>query len=284
MSQPDMGEQQGQLHHYLDLWQLTDPKPLTQTFSSYLYTVIFRNERVVLKLLKPAGWEEKTGAAALRHFDGQGAVRLLDEADGAYLLEYASGENLVPFTHSGNDAQATAIIGEVLNQLHNAPPPPLTSTLDPLKRWFRELFNQAEKDRNSGLNSILVRAAAVAETVLDDPQDVRVLHGDIHHENIRYHPQRGWLAFDPKGLVGERTYDTANTFCNPMNMPELTENMDRILQTAEILAAKTKMHPKRILTFVFMYSALSASWFISDGQHPAHEIRIAELVEPHILR
>jgi streptomycin 6-kinase len=50
--------------------------------------------------------------------------------------------------------------------------------------------------------------------MLADPREVRVLHGDIHHRNIRM-SGRGWLSLDPKGLVGERTYDCASSLCNP---------------------------------------------------------------------
>jgi hypothetical protein len=46
-------------------------------------------------------------------------------------------------------------------------------------------------------------------------RDVVVLHGDMHHENILKFSSRGWLAIDPKGLVGERGFDYANIFCKP---------------------------------------------------------------------
>jgi streptomycin 6-kinase len=41
------------------------------------------------------------------------------------------------------------------------------------------------------------------------------LHGDIQHGNILDFGSRGWLAIDPKGLIGERSFDYANLFCNP---------------------------------------------------------------------
>jgi streptomycin 6-kinase len=31
-----------------------------------------------------------------------------------------------------------------------------------------------------------------------------VLHGDMHHGNVLNFGSRGWLAIDPKGLIGER--------------------------------------------------------------------------------
>ncbi|MBC8170798.1 MAG: phosphotransferase, partial [Anaerolineae bacterium] len=258
------------LNHYLKLWDLADPEPLAQTGTSNLYTVTYQTERVVLKLLTPAGDEEKHGAAALHHWNGQGAVRLFRFDDQAHLLEYASGDDLTGLVKSGSDHEATTIIADVLNQLHSVPAEPPPAGVIPLNIWFRELFNFASRDRSAGIDSIFTRGAALAEKLLADPMDVRVLHGDIHHENIRHHPQRGWLAFDPKGLIGERTYDAANTFCNPMKLPGLTENEARILKTADLLADKLKIDRTRLLSFVFIYACLSASWWLMVDHEPHH--------------
>ena len=275
------------LNHYLQTWGLSDPQPLAETPTSQIFTVTHGETRVVLKLLTPVGVaDEKNGAVALRYWDGRGAVRLLREDGQAHLLEYIDGEDLTSLVKKGGDEQATAIIADVLNQLHaasaNQPPEGLT----PLKVWFHALFKKAEADQHAGLNSLFVRAAPVAEELLAHPQGVRVLHGDIHHENIRYHAQRGWLAFDPKGLIGERTYDAANTFCNPVNMPELVENEARVLRTAGILGDKMGIPLPRVLAFVYAYTCLSASWSLEDGQRTVaeHTLRIAERVEPHLRR
>jgi streptomycin 6-kinase len=270
------------LDHYLEVWALSDPQPLATTHTSHVYTVTYEGARVILKLLTEIGTEERQGAIALRYFGGQGAVRLLQVDDHAHLLEYADGEDLTRFVREGADDHATAIIGDVLNQLHQQSNQPMPDTLTPLKRWFHSLFLKASADQSNGLDSIYIRAAMLAEKLLDDPRDVRVLHGDIHHENIRYHPQRGWLAFDPKGLIGERTFDAANTLCNPMNMSELVENEERILRTTGILGDKMRIEQSRVLAFVYIYACLSASWFVEDGGDGNHEVKIAELIEPHI--
>lgn len=267
------------LKHYLDVWKLTDPEPLAQTGTSHVCTVTFEGTRVVLKILTPAGGEERNGAVALRCFDGHGAVKLLRVDDGAHLLEYADGDDLVGMVRGGEDERATAIIGDVLNQLHAAKPP-FPEGLVPLKRWFRELFERAEADQQAGIDSLYVRGAHMTETLLAAPRDVTVLHGDIHHENIRYHRQRGWLAFDPKGLVGERTFDAANTLCNPMNMEELVENEKRIIRIASILADKMGIERSRVLSFTFAYCCLSAVWSEnSDDEDPRGALAIAKLVE-----
>jgi streptomycin 6-kinase len=269
------------LTHYLDTWNLSDPQLLAETVTSKVYTVTTDGTQVILKILNPLETEEQNGAIALRYFGGRGTVRLLCYDDGAHLLEYADGEDLSAMARNGHDDQATAIIADVLNEFHsvNGSWP---DELPTLNRWFRYLFRKADEDRNSGLNTLYVRGANVAEKLLTEPVEVRVLHGDIHHENIRHRAQRGWLAFDPKGIIGERTYDVANTFCNPENALELVENEARILRTAEIFSHKLGITRDRILSFVFMYTCLSASWIFFDGGDPTGTLNIAALVEPHV--
>jgi streptomycin 6-kinase len=268
------------LNDYLRAWNLSDPQHLAQTPTSHVYIVTSEGVRAILKLLTPIGvQDEKNGAIALRYWGGQGAVHLLREDEGAHLLEYASGENLTELVKRGEDKKATAIIASVLNQLHAINVQPHPHGLTPLNQRFESLFNKAKTDQRQGIDSIYVRAARVAEELLAHPREVRVLHGDIHHYNIRLHPQRGWLAFDPKGLIGERTYDAANTLCNP-DMPELVENEARLLRNTTILAEKIDSDFSRLLAFVYVYACLNSSWYLPAGL--PHFVRMAELAEPHV--
>jgi streptomycin 6-kinase len=207
----------------------------------------------------------------------------LRDDEGAHLLEYVGGEDLIPMVKRGEDQQATAIISDVLNQLHRAPIE-TPDGLRPLKRQFRSLFQKAEQDQQAGMESIFRRAEPIARALLEHPREERALHGDIHHANIRYHAERGWLAFDPKGLYGERTYDAANTLCNPMDMPELVVNAARLLANAEILARGLGIEVSRILAFVYVYACLSASWSLEDSgeddMRPA--LDVAEIAERHV--
>lgn len=270
------------LEQYLAAWNLSDPQPLAQTVSSNVYTVTYEGERVVLKLLTPTGIEERAGALALRYWNGRGAVYLLRSDDHAHLVEYAAGDDLKSMVINGEDERATHVIAGVLNQLHSVTDPIPTTGITLLKPWFRSLFKKAALDQAAGLDTIYVRAGRLAEQLLSEPRDIRVLHGDIHHENIRYKEGRGWLAFDPKGLVGERTYDAANTLCNPTGMPELVRNEARLLRNAAILADVMDIELSRVLLFIYMYVCLSASWYVEDGEHPDHELAIAAIVEPHL--
>ncbi|HQX00973.1 MAG TPA: aminoglycoside phosphotransferase family protein [Anaerolineales bacterium] len=270
------------LKYYLNTWNLSNPQLLTQTVTSHIYTVTHDTETVILKLLSASETEEQRGAAALRYFGGHGAVRLLRHDDGAQLMEYAAGDELVTLVERGEDEKATRIIAQVIKQLHSVPQDTPHDGLFTLDRWFGELFNKATADRRAGVESIYVRCAPLAQRLLADQREVRVLHGDIHHRNVRQSP-RGWLAFDPKGLVGERTYDCANTLCNPA-MPELVHNETRLLTNAEILASALSIEVSRVLEFTYAYACLNASQClrIGDEEMVQWSLNVAMIIEPHV--
>jgi streptomycin 6-kinase len=274
------------LKYYLASWNLSNPRLLTQTMTSHIYTVTYETETVILKLLSPSETDEQRGAVALRCFDGHGAVRLLRHDEGAHLMEYAAGDELVTLVERGEDENATRIIAQVIQQLHSVPQNTPHDGLFLLERWFEALFNKAASDRQAGIDSIYVRSASLARRLLDDQREVRVLHGDIHHRNIRETP-RGWLTFDPKGLIGERTYDCANTLCNPV-MPELVHNEARLLTNAAILADTLAIDLSRVLAFTYAYACLNASWWLPRidtkvAKDIVHwHLKIAVMIEPHV--
>lgn len=274
------------LHYYLATWNLSHPQFLTQTHTSRVYTVTYETETVILKLLSPSETDEQRGAVALRYFDGHGAVRLLHRDQGAQLMEYAAGDELVTLVERGEDESATRIIAQVIQQLHSVPQNIPHDGLLLLERWFDALFKKAASDRQAGIDSIYVRSAALAKRLLVDQREVRVLHGDIHHYNIRK-SSRGWLTFDPKGLIGERTYDCANTLCNP-GMPELVFNETRLLTNAAVLADTLALDLSRILAFTYAYACLNASqWLPRIDTKGAEDtvdwfLKVAVMIEPHV--
>jgi streptomycin 6-kinase len=272
------------LDHHLAAWELSDPRLLARTRTSHIYTVTRGAETVVLKLLSSAETEERRGALALRYFDGHGAVRLLRHDDGAHLLEYAAGDELAALVERGEDERATRVIAQVIGQLHGVPQDAPQHGLAPLDGWFETLLSKAAADRQAGIGSIYVRAAALAERLLADRREACVLHGDIHHYNIRHSP-RGWLAFDPKGLVGERTYDCANALCNPA-MPDLVHNEARLLGNAAVLADLLGLDPWRVLAFTYAFACLNASrWLPLGGDDIVRWfLTVAMIIEPHIER
>lgn len=267
-----------QYKDYLNHWSLSNPVELAQTFTSHLYKVQAQTGPAVLKVFSAAGAQDESGGAtALEIFHGCGAIRLLAKDDRALLLEFAAGPDLVPLVASGRDNEATSIIGGVLNTLHAKTPQQQPSGIISLEGRFQSLFNKVGKKQD-----IYSKAANVARHLLDQPHDIRLLHGDMHHENVRYHEGRGWLAIDPKGIWGERTYDAANTLCNPYKLTNIVLEPGRLAKQVKILADIMQIDVHRLLSFTFAHSALSAAWSEEDGHDPTFALQIAKIVEPMI--
>jgi streptomycin 6-kinase len=263
---------------YLLKWRLSDPRILAKTFTSIVYRVRLDDRDVVLKVLNRTGAvDEAGGAAALRYFDGDGAVRLLEHDEGAQLLEYASGGDLVPMVLAGRDEQASEIIADVLTRLHRPRGEQPMAELTPLDRRFSSLFAHAAVTGDA----LFERAASVAEQLLSTQTSPCVLHGDIHHENIRDAGERGWLAIDPKGLYGERTFDAANVFLNPQQS-ETVLNEQRFARTTDVLSDRLHLDHARLLRFVFSFACLSAAWSLADGQNPASALAVARIAEERL--
>lgn len=215
--------------------------------------------------------EERRGASLMVWWNGEGATRVLAHDDNALLLERALGkESLVEMARNGRDDQASRILCEVAAKLHatrDCPPP---STLVPLSHWFRAIYPAASR-----FGGILERAAQTANELLAEPREVVVLHGDIHHGNILDAGPRGWLAIDPKGLLGERGFDFANIFCNPD--PETATAPGRLARQAGVVAEAAGLERVRLLKWVLAYAGLSAAWMLEDGNQPEPVLAVAEL-------
>lgn len=251
----------GDLDRYLSIWNLNNPKLLARSPRGDIYTAYQDSQKVVLKLLTPIGMEDEAdGVLALRYFDGRGAVRLLADDEGAHLLEYAGDKELASIVTQGNDQGAAEVIADVLNELHAPRPDRSVPELRTLHQRFDSLFARAARDRSVGKESIYVRGARVAERLLATSQNECVLHGDIQHHNIRLHTERGWLSFDPKGLYGERLYDTGNALCNPSTARDRVMSEERLLLISQVLADRINADVSRLRAFVFAYACLSASW------------------------
>ena len=78
------------------------------------------------------------------------------------------------------------------------------------------------------------------------------------------HGPRGWLAIDPKGVLGDPGFDAANMFYNPLDRDDLCLNPERIAAMAEIFAKTLAQDVRAILDHAIAYGCLSASWHGED--------------------
>jgi streptomycin 6-kinase len=248
-------------------WGASDPILIAETFSSRIWKVrLDDGSPAVVKDLKPFDdvEDELRGAHLIAWRRGEGLVRLLGLDGNRMLIEYAGERMLVDELNERGDDVATEIAAEVMARLHSPSDHPAPPDLQPLAQRFRSLFNKAKADRDAGGTSLYVEAAEIAERLLAAPRDVRPLHGDLHHDNI-LHGSRGWLAIDPKGVIGDTGFDAANLFYNPLDRDDLCLSPDRIAFMAETFARTLKQEVPAILDHAIAYGCLSAAWHHGDG-------------------
>lgn len=263
------------LEPYLDRWSLApDGEPIA-THSSDLFPVRYRGAPAMLKIAR--GDEERRGAALMIWWDGSGAARVLAHDGNVILLERATGSrSLANMAHSGHDDEASRVICDVAAKLHaSRPAPPLR--LIALPDWFAELPLATATH-----GGIFTQAAAIARELLAAPQDTCVLHGDLHHGNVLDFGARGWLAIDPKGLIGERGFDFANIFCNPDL--DVATRPGRLARQAGVIAEAARLERARLLRWIVAYAGLSAAWTIGEGGDATLALTVAALAAAEIAR
>lgn len=254
---------------WIDRWGLTpDGEPFTSLGGRLLPV---RQDGVAAMLKVSHAPEEIAGGVLMSWWDGQGAAPVLAHEGEALLMVRAMGTgSLADMARNGRDDEASRIICAALDGLHAPRPGRLPSSLNPLPDWFRQLEPAA--NRHGG---VLAKSCAMSKQLLADPREVCVLHGDAHHGNFLDFGELGWLAIDPKGLIGDRGYDYANLLCNPDL--ETAVAPGRIARQVRMVAQAADLEPLRILQWLLAYAGLSASWTLSDGNNPAGALQIAEM-------
>lgn len=260
--------------HYLNQWQLIQDGDAIITNTSHLLPVIYQSKKAILKIAIVD--EERNGARLMVWWNGEGAAHIFMHDGDALLMECAIGNHsLMAMAKSGQDDEASKIICDVAARLHHKKMIDAPSTLVPLSNWFRALHSAAKTQ-----GGIFLQASLLSNELLNHQNEIVVLHGDIHHQNILDSGAHGWFAIDPKGLIGDRTYDYANIFCNPDW--EIATHAGRLSRQATIVAEAANIDRNRLMRWIFAYAGLSAAWSIQDGESPDLALTIAAIAKAEL--
>lgn len=222
-------------------------------------------DQVILKLGVPDP-ELVSEAAVLRAYAGHCAVSLL-EADlekGALLLEKLSPGRMLNSLEENQ--KETKIAAKLMAEI--CIPVPEDSQFPSLTDWAK-VFSRVLKDFQPEEAGLPIRLIEIAQDLVDQltrsAADVCLLHGDLHHFNILEDATRGWTVIDPKGVVGDKGFQAARYFGNPVpeifSRPDLEELTN---QRADIFSRQLGIERERLLKWAFVDCIFAACWCIED--------------------
>jgi streptomycin 6-kinase len=260
-------------------WSLAALPPFPRLSYNYVAPAVLADGRdAVLKVGYPSP-ELMCEMEALRLYDGHGIVQLLyaDREQGAMLLERLKPGT--PLASIEDDEEATSIAASVMRQLWR--PVPSEHQFPTVAKWASGL-ERLRKHFGGTTGPLPKSLVEEAETLfielIASMDEVVLLHGDLHHENIIAAERQPWLALDPKGLAGEPAYEIGallrNWLPDPLTQPEASRTLAR---RVDQLAEELGFDRERLISWGLAQAVLSAWWSIEDhgyGWEPA--IAVAE--------
>jgi streptomycin 6-kinase len=259
-------------------WSLTKSTPVAETATSCVFRVEQNGRNfAALKILKAAGAEtERRGSQLMAWYGGEGAATVFDAHGDTLFMEWLDGGPLGKAARAGHDEAATIAICTVVAGLHrarDAAPP----TLIALREHFQVLFETDVRAWPHTARDLYARASGIALRLFDRPSAIVPLHGNLGHDTI-LSSDRGWLAIDPVGLIGDPAYEVAEVFRGPAGATQLFADPRRIGALADAFAARLGFSRKRVLGWAAAHSALCASRALVDSQPITTDLAVLPLL------
>jgi streptomycin 6-kinase len=241
-----------------------------------------RNDQsVVIKLVRHPGDEWRSGEV-LSAFGGKGSARVLERTDGAMLLERLTpGTLLVELAMMGRDEEATEIIANVIAEMSSVSSAPRATPT--AETWGRGFERYLESGDEQIPRELIEEAQKVYAELCETQKRTRLLHGDLQHYNILFDSTRGWVAVDPKGVVGETEYELGASLRNPGEEVARFFSPAVVRKRLAIYESILGIDSARALRWAFAQAVLSLVWGVEDGYRVTDEspsMILARSIEP----
>ncbi|KUN94887.1 hydroxyurea phosphotransferase [Streptomyces caeruleatus] len=244
---------------FLDRWELkADGRPM-HGVSALVLPVLRRDGTPAVLKLQLLDEETAGEPVALRAWDGDGAVRLLDhdEATGTMLLERLDSSRML--AHHPDVHESVLVIAHLLAHLTSFPAPAGLRHLGDIAREMLEQTPDALKlIADPEARRIVADCAAAVREVIDTPGD-RLLHWDLHDENVLASERAPWLAIDPKPLTGDPAFELWPALANRFDPADILWRFDAMTDVLSLDRAHAR---------AWTYGRLlqNCLWDIEDGR------------------
>ncbi|MCK7621680.1 aminoglycoside phosphotransferase family protein [Streptomyces sp. RS10V-4] len=261
---------------FLDRWALRPDGPARYGMASLVLPVRRADGTpAVLKLQRAR--EETTGATAgLRAWCGDGIVRLLDhdEATTTQLLERLDARR--PLSSLPDATAALEILAGLLARLVAVPAPPGLRHLADVAADLLARAPRAARALHDPDERRLVRTCAAAVAELLGESGDRLLHWDLHYDNVLAGEREPWLAIDPEPLAGDPGFELLPALDNRWAEVVATGDVRRaVLRRFDLLTEAVGLDRARATGWTLGRVLQNAVWDAEDGSTALDPAQVA---------
>ncbi|MGW0061716.1 aminoglycoside phosphotransferase family protein [Streptosporangium sandarakinum] len=261
---------------FLDRWGLRPDGPPAYGMASLVLPVLQSDGTPAVLKLQQLREETAGTATGLRVWNGNGIVRLLDhdENSATELLERLDAAR--PLSSISDDTTALQILAELMARLTSVPAPQDLRRLADIAAAMLDQAPRAVPALRDPAEQRLVRTcvAAVAELV-GEPGD-RLLHWDLHYDNVLAGEREPWLAIDPEPLAGDPGFELLPALDNRWDEVEATGDVARaVLRRFDLLTEVLGLDRKRATGWTLGRVLQNALWDIEDGKATLEPAQVA---------
>ncbi|WP_425831126.1 aminoglycoside phosphotransferase family protein [Streptomyces fractus] len=262
------------VEEFLERWELTVDGPLMHGVAALVVPVVGDGRPAALKF-QVLDEETEGEPVALRVWDGDGAVRLLryDDGTGTMLLERLESERMLSVVEDSR--KAVVVIAELLARLTAGPAPEGMRRLSDIAAgMLAEAPDALRRVADPAERALLADCVAAVREVADEAGD-RLLHWDLHFDNVLASGREPWLAIDPKPLAGDPGFDLWPALNNRFEPEETVWRFDAV-------SGALGLDRERARAWTLGRVLQNALWDIEDGRElGAVDLEIARTLRAH---
>ena len=259
---------------YLERWDLRLDGPPRHGMVALVLPVLGSDGSKAVLKLQHVDEEHQGEGDALRAWAGDGAVLVYDEGHEALLLERLDADR--PLTTMPDPDAACAVIASLLVRLHAHPAPPAVPPLSQVVSGMLSAVPQTLEGMSSPDERAALRYWASALEDVSAVPGERLLHWDLHFDNVLAATREPWLAIDPKPLRGDPGFDLLPALHNRWDEIVATGDVARAVRRRfDIMAEILALPRDRAVAWTLGRVLQNSIWEIKDGSHTLDSVQLA---------